>query len=1716
MAIENAVGQLREDLASGKVTEDDLVRTVNEMGLLEGTKTSVLEEIRRSSQVNQETLTPEVEVTPQVTAEVPAQVQPAPLVGTSFFSETQEQDYTFFDQFVQPSTKPKAEHKASELGTLVSMSMAGDGEDVQGVMQEVAADLVSTGSSPLLSSFLDERTRKEVGSINAALWQNLQALTGVQADPQAGIDAQALVQEQGLDVRMLEQVAQLTAEVASNLTPEQRQYFGDFQHVAGEVLYRRAVDDMLSQRSASELERSTITDWFTALLNPAQSIAGRYDQGKLLNIIQDAINEAPSLDQFAFKSTQADGFVNYLTDPNITVDELYLRLEEMKVLTSSIDEIAPELNPVWVMEFFDVAQDELRKANSGQVTLGNIADAFDALDVTIITGVLKKLPAIAKMASLKILGRASMNASWTPSTVAEVNRVINSAIEDSAVASRAMVRETVPDVNVQTGTGSLLDTMKETNPEQTSVLLAKAIQTNPKAVQALGVTPEQLTERLVPDPSSPIGVHPNMLTDVPTNSERVNRSVRYQQFQRELSDHSALTLLREGELAEVPDKYSQMVAKNSRGTLHPSASEVLGEESGGLLIRSVFGASNGGGYNTIGDADNAAKFLFGESYEILAKPRGIQSELMQVSEVQPDFQGELEFFVRSEAKVRPNTSFVNPFDSQVFLPSNAISDSMLNFSRRVQVDLFDTVSNYTDKANRLATIQREMLNPILRMNDGKDKADWGKMLEFGDSEEVVFSSKRHAESVLGTNISNRTWRAYTGSRDFYDSMAQVRQVATYNKLNSRGFKSVYTKDGILKDLAGNLHTKPIVERPTISAVKPTQAPLGDTTTVWGKELYDVTTGSYVPLTDDLLDNIYRDTNKLVVGLSRNAEFTDGKAVTFAIVNTTDIKPLTNTPMNIRKGHIDVNYKGEDALAFLGYGHKGGTSFKVEATVSRQVNGVDDQYSKAVGIYANKVQADEARSALIAQEIDELGGAATEADILVIESKYSTKLTVEGELEVGLDITGSTTGLPAHARKRGERLLGPEGLAHVLDPEEALNKGVHEARRHLGVEAIDMLKERFSQTYGKFMDGYEGFFPDFKEFAPKWKDAAKSNGLVQEAERFHRYITNMERSVMGKDVTMFLNHVDSWAESLRAGGSTFSGGALRAASKGGDTAFQKTKELTTAMFIASRPLYQIMANSSQILYLGTQNPSRFVARTVPRSLSTLTALAFDGKHSYDLLAKTFGSGMTGEKYKTYIKNMRESGMFSTNMGNDIYSALAEGGKIEAGRHNVLSKTFFKNAVNPVESVARAGKLLLIPQRTAIDFSNLFAWNHAASEVISKKGLDYQLSRRGTEETTALARRLTFNQNRADQFDYQQNFLSLQLQFIQHVHRMTNDLVIDPSARLLTGNRVKFSADGTNPYADSWGQSFMTVMGMSGLFGIGTYALTDEQGLKTTQYFEDQGVPKELISLYMDGLVGKGVEDTFGEKFDIASRISPIGAMRSTFEMMFTNDGGLVLGGPSVALWDTAKNLTRLGQSYSTSEEMTSEDALRLMKSIGTKSLAGFRDAEKAYFAAKWGVYVDSNGKPIADVADLSWIPIMFSIPPESVQARYADLNKVYGVEEEAQLVAKAANRIAIDFLGEYARDQISGDVLVQAVLEGTRMIDLTLSDSPNTASIAKETFMRQLAFTPDGLLTTHAEKLFSNLSSEDAKARIRQYKALNPAHAPHADMLLEFLERKQEE
>lgn len=1728
MAIENAVGQLREDLATGKVTEQDLIKTVESMGLTEGTKAAVLAEIQSSAQLNRDTLQPpapeaQPEVVPQaeplapVTAEVSAQpVQVDPSADTSFFSGSFTQDTTFFDQLVQTDVKPKSEHKAAEVGTLVSMIMAADGEDIQGVMQEISADLASSGTSPLLASFLQEREQKEVGSINAALWQNMEALTGIKRDPQAGREAQIQVQEQVTDVKTLEKVAQLTAEVASNLTPEQRQYFGDFQHVTGEVMYRRAVDGMLSMKSASDIERATIKDWFTALLNPFQSVAGRYDQGVLLGIMQESFGEDVDLDQYAFKSAHADKLVTYLTDPNLTLDELSLRLEELKTVVSSLDVLAPDVNPVWSSELFDVIQDELRKANSGEITLGNYADAFDALDVTVVAGIVKKLPALAKMASIKLFGRASMNASWTPATIAEVNRVINSAIQDSAIASRPVVREAPAGVNLQTGAGSLLDAMKETNPAQASTLIADAVKVNPDAVKSLGVTPGQLTERMLPDPSSPLGVHPNMIRDVPTNSERVNRSVEFQRFNRELEGHSALTLLREGELSEVANKYAVMVAKNSRGTLHPSASEILGEESGGLLVRSVFGASKDGGYASIRDADNAAQFLFGEAYEILAKPRGVQSELMQVSEVGSDFTGELEFFIRSDVKIRPNTSFVNPFDSQVFLPSNAISDGMVSFSRRVETDLFDTISNYTDKANRLAALHREMLYPILRMNDGKDKADWGKMLEYGDAEEVVFSSKEHAESVLGTNISNRAWKAYAGARDFYDSMANVRQLATYDRLNARGFKSVYTPDGILKDHGGNLHVKPIVERPVLSTTKPDKAPLGDTSTVWGRELYDVTTGSYIPLTDELLDELYAGSNKMLVALSRTAEFTDDKFVTYAIVNTADIKPLSMRPMNIRKGHIDVNYKGEDALAFLGRGHTGGTSYKVEAKVSRKVNGVPDEYSRAVGIYANKVQADKARAEMVAEEIDKLGPNATEAEILAIEDTFATRLTVEGELEIGLDITGTTTGLPAHARKRGERLLGPDGYAHILDPEEALNKGVHESRRHLGVEAIDMLKERFSQTYGKFMDNYEGFFPDFKEFSPKWKDAAKTNGLVEEAERFHRFIMNQERSVMGKDVTMFLNHVDSWAESLRSGGKVRTGGAVRAASKVGDVAFQKIKELTTAMFIASRPLYQIMANSSQILYLGVQNPVRFIAQTLPRTLSTLTGLAFEGKHSADLLAKMFGSGMTGEKYQRYLKNMRESGMFSTNMGNDIYSTLAEGGKIEAGRHNVLSKTFFKNAVNPVEAVSRAGKLLLIPQRTAIDFSNLFAWNHAASEVISKKGLDYQLSRRGVEETTALARRLTFNQNRADQFNYQQNFLSLQLQFVQHVHRMTMDLVVDPTLRTVSLNKLKSSADGTNPYADTWAQSFMTVLGMSGVFGAGTYALTDEQGLNVSQWFEDQGVDKDLVSFFMDGLAGMGMEEAFGERFDVASRISPIGAMRSTLEMMFTNDGGLVLGGPSVALWDTGRQMVTLGKTLLTNEEMTAEDAMKQMKVIGTKSLAGMRDADKAYFAAKWMQYKDSNGKHIADVSDLSWIPIMFSIPPESVQQYYRDLDKVYAVEEEANKVAKFANNIAMNHLGQFAQDQIDGDVVLEAIQAGARQIELTLQDSPNTARIAKENFMRQMAFTPDGLLTTHAEKLFANLGTEDAKARIRRHKALHPEQAAHADMLLEFLEMRREE
>jgi hypothetical protein len=373
---------------------------------------------------------------------------------------------------------------------------------------------------------------------------------------------------------------------------------------------------------------------------------------------------------------------------------------------------------------------------------------------------------------------------------------------------------------------------------------------------------------------------------------------------------------------------------------------------------------------------------------------------------------------------------------------------------------------------------------------------------------------------------------------------------------------------------------------------------------------------------------------------------------------------------------------------------------------------------------------------------------------------------------------------------------------------------------------------------------------------------------------------------------------------------------------------------------------------------------------------------------------------------------------------------------------------------------------------------------------------------------------WNQNRTDQFAYQQNAASMQLMFVQHVHRMYNDLIVDPALRTFTGNKVGISMDGTNPYARTWAESAKTMFMMTGLFGAGVYPLFDEVKGEIGDVLLDKGISKEAVSYFLDGVVAKGVENAVGERMNVQSRFSPEGALKTTVEMMFTNDGGFQLGGPVASLWGTGRKLTRMGEAYWNAEPMDQAVWLRLIQATAASVTSGTNDVFRAYAAANIGEYVDSSGRPIAEVTDTSWIPILFSVPPASVESYYDTRSQTFDAEKQMLEVAKVANRMATSMIADVPEGQLNGDLLLDAMVQGMRAIELLSGSNVIQAQEAKRVFATQLVFESEGVLLKHADKITGVLSTDQAKEALKKLQNDNPEIKDGIQFLLDALDYQQ--
>jgi hypothetical protein len=332
------------------------------------------------------------------------------------------------------------------------------------------------------------------------------------------------------------------------------------------------------------------------------------------------------------------------------------------------------------------------------------------------------------------------------------------------------------------------------------------------------------------------------------------------------------------------------------------------------------------------------------------------------------------------------------------------------------------------------------------------------------------------------------------------------------------------------------------------------------------------------------------------------------------------------------------------------------------------------------------------------------------------------------------------------------------------------------------------------------------------------------------------------------------------------------------------------------------------------------------------------------------------------------------------------------------------------------------------------------------------------------------------------------------------------LFDPTVRLVGG---RASADGSNPYARTYAQAFMSLAGLTALYGAKVPATIasavpgvsiNESNI--VEWMNDNGVPMELNDYLLDGIIGGTVSRMAGERIDVASRWSAISAVQDTINMMVGSDGGLIIGGPAASLWTTGKNLSALYYGIAHQETLDPERAHRLMvKAAARATMSGWRDWERAEAIMKLGKYTTSAGTEIPGIENISsgaGIAQLFGLPPERIQAHYRNQSEEFDLEERMRFYIQQAESIVMGSLNDLPEGSSTNDV-IELIREGWSYIDAMMGEVP-AAEEAKTRLFNNIMNTRESAAIRQLEKLLTFSTPEQARSRIIETINNNPDKA----------------
>ena len=735
-----------------------------------------------------------------------------------------------------------------------------------------------------------------------------------------------------------------------------------------------------------------------------------------------------------------------------------------------------------------------------------------------------------------------------------------------------------------------------------------------------------------------------------------------------------------------------------------------------------------------------------------------------------------------------------------------------------------------------------------------------------------------------------------------------------------------------------------------------------------KKVYDIKTKK-----DVLVESL--DPSQTVIKLDKAIIDKSGEYRRLIISNKKDIKELPAIVLNQRAGHIDRFYKE--------------TGWTVKIPVSRIVDGVEEPSFTTTHIVKTEEQAKKATADLLEKE-------GVEATYTRARENKDLDGIYGDESSVQYGYAG------VHTKQRGEILRGSDGLeaAETLGVLESLSRTIGSVERQLDVDIINSLRSRFLKQFENYFKNKSG-----TSYSGKFEDMIDTSGIptdvAQKAKQWHNYIEGISKVQEGEGYKIINNFMKS---NVKIGVDSQSiSGAIQ--------------NFATQMVIVGRPIFQIIQNTAQLIYVAEKYPVE-MAHTVKNLIPTLSALKNTTPKNIKNLAKAMG--IDEKLARNFIEEMKNNGLWDAVGMSDDFMKLVQKSSLDAAstkKGNAFNVG--KNLVMSPFTASKAG------QEGVIKLVNLAAYMSEFQKNVIKNGKKFDASTKA--DMSFNAQKITQTQNSVNQFDYQSksSLLSPMFQFTQHVHKLYLDVIVDPVLKLTKDPVLKALGKEVPERVSPLASSHLQAAGSL----IATYAIFGPQGIfggllgskveDAINQIENPIARETLQGNIMNQVINSSVNAMgFEGQVDFSSKMHPASVVDTFYDYHvkeFALNGTLAVTGAAGYVVGVLGKTATAVYAISGAEGFEYDEKASHIISEVLGNIAGISDYQRAYMSYHLGNYVYksslSGNLPVTKYESLAQLG---NFTPTAIQDRWQEFSSTSAANNDAvktlsQVLSRAMHR-----------------------------------------------------------------------------------------------------------